>query len=257
MTSDPKNPLGMVPDPYAGDTRILPDTPCTHERRLWFRRANEIMAFLFVTEFAQKECQSKYETLIKQNQLKLETQFRLRSSDGRLATMPTGKFIGICRDGLDILSRQGFIMFYGSLETYLFELIERSYVEIGITKDILYKSLGIMMKRNWDGKFCKMSEVFSLGYNASNIVNHFKGFEMEFNGKAYEHPLLFLDELSKVRHKIVHASSIMENGKLIYFKPQEMFLARYGFCALLTEYIDALFVRRFSYQQTIINPGRA
>ena len=50
--TEPHNPLKMVSDPYSGDTFILPDTLCTDERRLWFKRTNEIIAFLMTTELA-------------------------------------------------------------------------------------------------------------------------------------------------------------------------------------------------------------
>ena len=67
VESKNKNPLKMVADPYAGDTFVLPKTLCTYERRLWFRRTNEIIAFLMTTELAIKEAKLKYEQIISQN----------------------------------------------------------------------------------------------------------------------------------------------------------------------------------------------
>ena len=90
-------------------------------------------------------------------------------------------------------------MYYGSLETYLFELLERSFPEIGVTENILDSSLEIMMGSKWrDGKFCKMRDIFGLNYKANDIKNHFSAFEMNFEGKIFKNPLLFMDELAKV-----------------------------------------------------------
>ena len=52
MNKDPENPLGMVPDPIAGDAFVFPPTKCTRERRLFFKRANDIHALLFITKHA-------------------------------------------------------------------------------------------------------------------------------------------------------------------------------------------------------------
>lgn len=209
------NPLRMVPDPYAGDTSNLPETFCTDERRLWFRRANEIIGFLAITEQALPECRDKYKQLLSEGKLQADTPFRLSSGD-RSVTMPFQSFLKGCDDGIDILCRQVFVMLYGSLETYLFELLERSLPKIGITNDVLGQSLEIMIGKKWDGKFCKMNEVFGLNYKANDLVNHFKEFELDFEGTVFKNPLLFLEELAKTRHKVVHASSILQNGKLIF-----------------------------------------
>lgn len=256
MSKDPNNPLNMLADPYAGDGFVLPETPCTEQRKSWFRRANEILGFLVTTESALKEFKIKYEQIAVQKNLKPETPFKLEFSDGRAVITPLGTLLKQCINDVDILCRQIFVMYYGSLETYLFELIERSYPEIGITEDILQSSLGIMMGSNWDGKFCKMRDVFGINYKATDIKRHFSSFEMDFEGKKFKNPLLFLDELAKVRHKIVHASSILAKGQLIYINAQ-VFHAHYMFCALLTDYIDSLFSKKFNYRRIKINPAMA
>ncbi len=256
MPINPKNPLGMIADPYAGDSFVFSETLCTEQRRLWFRRTNEIFGFLMTTELALKECKTKYEHIAIQKKLKPDTPFKLESSDGRSVVTPVSTFLKQCDNGVDVLCRQIFVMYYGSFETYLFELIERSFPEVGITEDILQSSLGIMMGSNWDGKFCKMRDVFGINYKATDIKNHFNSFEMNFEGKQFKNPLLFLDELAQVRHKIVHASSILERGQLIYINAQ-VFHSHYAFCALLTDYIDNLFSQRFNYNRIKINPAMA
>lgn len=256
MTYDPSNPMGMIPDPYSGDSFVLPETLCTDQRRLWFRRSNEIIGFLMTTELALKDCEFKYDHFASEKKLKPDTPFRLKSSDGRVLDIPIHSFLKQCANGIDILCRQVFVMLYGSLETYLFELIERSYHEIGKTEDILDLSLDIMMRRNWDGKFCKMRDEFNLNYKANELISHFKGFEMNFENKVFKNPLLFLDELAQVRHKIIHASSILEKGRLIFLNAQ-VFHAYYAFCALLTDYVDNLFAKRFGYDRVKINPAKA
>jgi hypothetical protein len=170
--------------------------------------------------------------------------------------MPTQTFLKQCASGVDVLCRQVYVMLYGSLETFLFELLERSFSEIGVTENILDLSLEVVMRKKWDGKFCKMSDVLGLNYKASDLTNHFKEFEMNFEGKVFKNPLLFLDELAQIRHRIVHASSILEKGRLIFVNA-EVFHAYYGFCALLTEYVDGLFVKKFGYERRKINPAEA
>lgn len=256
VKSENKNPLNMIADPYSGDTFVLPETLCTYERRLWFRRSNEIIAFLMTTELAIKESKSKYEQIISQNNLKPDTPMKIQSSDGRSLVCPSKTLIKQFSQGVDILCRQIFIMLYGSIETFIFQLMERSFKEIGITEKILDQSLEIMMRKKWDSKLCRMSDVFELGYRAGELKNQFSNFEMNFEGKVFKNPLNFLDELAKIRHKIIHASSILEKGKYIFINAQ-VFHAYYAFCAMLTGYIDDLFAKKFEYQRETINPAKA
>jgi len=146
MSVEPKNPLGMVPDPYAGDTFTFPDTLCTEQRRLWFRRANEIFAFLMMTEFAIKECRTRYEQIVSQKKLNANTPFKLESSDGKSVVTPLKTFLEKLGSNVDILCRQVFLMFYGSLETYLFELLELSF-----PKNWQNRKYFRLFIRNYDG----------------------------------------------------------------------------------------------------------
>lgn len=254
-TNDP-NPLGMVPDPYSGDVFVLPNTPCSEQRRAWFRRCNEIVSFLTLTELALRESRSRYGQLLGQGKLKVDTPLKISSSDGRSMILPMRAFLRQCDNGVEILCRQVFIMLYGSLETFMFELIERSFLQIGVTDEILEQSLDIMMRKKWDGKLCKLRDIFGLPYEAGNMIKHFGKFQMGFEGKTFKNPLTFLDELAQVRHRIVHASSILEKGRLIFVNAQ-VFHAYYGFCALLTDYVDDLFAAKFGYLRDNINPAEA
>ncbi len=254
MTANTDNPLDMIPDPYSGDSYVYSKTLCSEQRRVWMRRANEIIAFLMTSEFALKDSYDKHLPILLEGKKKKDTPIKIESSDGRSIVMPLHAFVRQFSDSVEVLCRQVFVMFYGSLETYLFELIERSFPEIGITDDILDRSLDIMMRKKWDGKFCKMSDVFSLDYKATSLIDHFKGFEMNFEGKTYNNPLSFLDDLAQIRHRIVHASSVLKKGKLIFVNAQ-VFHAYYAFCALLTDYIDALFSNKFGYDRKIIYPA--
>jgi len=246
-----KNPLNMVSDPYAGDSFILAETLCTEERRVWFRRTNEIIGFFMTTELAIREGIAKYEQIISK-QLKPDTPMKIESSDGRSIVLPAQTLLKQINQGIDVLCRQVFIMLYGSLETYLFQLIERSYLEIGITENILNLSLDIMMKRNWDSKLCKLRDVFGLNYKAGELNKHFSEFEMNFEGESFKNPLQFLDKLAQIRHRIVHASSILEKGRLIFINA-EVFHAYFGYCALLTEFIDDLFFDKPRFLRRINN----
>jgi len=93
MESENKNPLKMVADPYSGDTFVLPETFCTDERRLWFRRTNEIIAFLMTTELAIKEAKLRYQQILSQKKLKLDTPMKIKSSDGRSLVCPAQTLI--------------------------------------------------------------------------------------------------------------------------------------------------------------------
>lgn len=256
IESKPKNPLKMVAGPFSRDTFVLPETLCTRERRLWFRRTNEIIAFLMTSELAIKETKLKYEKIVSQEGLNPDTPMKIESSDGRSLVCPAQTLIKQFSQDVDVLCRQVFIMLYGSIETFIFQLMERSFPEIGITKNILDQSLEIMMRRKWDSKFCRMSDVFGLGYKARELKNHFADFEMNFEGKVFKNPLLFLDELAQIRHKIVHASSILEKGRLIFINAK-VFHAHFAFSAHLTEYIDSLFAAKFQFKRDKINPAKA
>lgn len=256
MTAKTTNPLGMVRDPYAGDGYILPDTACTDQRRSFFRRTKEIFKFLTISDLALKECKTKYEQLLLKNQLKPDTPLELGFSDGRFTIMLVGSFLNGCNEGIESLCRQVFVMLYGIWETYLFETLELSFPQVGISENILENSLKIMMKGNWDGKFCKMQSTLGIDYKAGDLVKYFKNFEMNFEGKKFNNPLHFLDELAKIRHRIIHASSMLDNGKPIFINAQ-VFPAFFTFFALLTEYVDSLFSEKFGYGQTKINPAEA
>jgi hypothetical protein len=210
MNDKNKNPLGMVPDPFNGNTFVLPETPCTRERRLFFRRMKEIIGFLNMASYSFQEYRKYLELLIPKLSFKEKTDMKIEWTDGRSITMPAAKMIKLTSDGNDILARQIFIMIYGSFETYLFQMFDRTYPKIGITENTLDVSLDILMKRKWDGKFNKMSEVFDVNYRAGELINHFKDVKMDFSGNLVKNPLTFLDELAQVRHRIVHASSILE-----------------------------------------------
>lgn len=147
MNDKVKNPLGMVPDPFDGKTFVLPETLCTRERRLFFQRMNEILVFLNVTSFSFLECRKNVENLIPKLPFKEKTEIKIEWKGGRAATMPARKIVKMTHDGLDILARQIFIMIYGSFETYLFQLFERTYPNIEITENTLDISIDILMKK--------------------------------------------------------------------------------------------------------------
>jgi len=256
MADKSKNPIGMVRDPFAGDGFVLPDTLCTDERKALFRRDKEIMKFLTIADLALKECKNKYEQLLSENNLKPDTPLKFGFSDGRSTIMPVRSYLDGCNEGVEFLCRQVFVMLYGSWETYLFEILERSFPQIGISENILEHSLKILMKGNWDGKFCKMQNTLGLSYKAGDLIKHFKGFEMTLEGKLFKNPFHFLDELAQIRHKIVHGSSMLDNGKPIYINAQ-VFPAYFSFFTLLTEYVDKLFSEKFNYTQLKINPAEA
>jgi hypothetical protein len=112
------------------------------------------------------------------------------------------------------------------------------------------------MLKKWDGKFCKMSDVFGLRYRAGDISKHFAQFEMNFNGTIHKNPLSFLDELAQVRHRIVHVSSILEKGKAAFIGI-DIFHGLFGFFLLLTDYVDYLFAEIYGYERPKLNSGEA
>ncbi|ODS32538.1 MAG: hypothetical protein SCARUB_02338 [Candidatus Scalindua rubra] len=247
----------MISDPFSGDTFVLPVTECTSERKLFFKRMNEIQSLLYVTKLSFDVCKKNYgENIIPKRPTKEKTSMRLAINGGNPIFLPAFKIIEITSNGIDILTRQAFIMFYGSFETYLYQLFEKSFPLIEVTENILDKSRDILMLKKWDGKFCKMNEVFDIGYKANDLVCRFNNFEMDFEGKRHKNPLHFLDELAQIRHRIVHASSILENDKLIFID-MKIFHGFFGFFFLLTDYIDSLFTKKFGYDRKKINPAEA
>ena len=250
------NPLSMQPDPYDGKTFVLPETKCTVERSQFFKRMNEILGFMYVSLLCYDEYKKHFEKVIPQLPFKDRTPIKIEWKASKSLMMPARKIVSLSKESFDILPRQIFIMVYGSFETYLFQLFERSYPLISVTKDTLDLSLGILMKKRWDGKLSKMANTFGFEYKASQIKNYFSSLEMDFNGESITNPLDFLDKLVQVRHRIVHASSIFEEGRLITidicFIPEFFF-----FLYHLTDYIDSLFAKRFGFQRIKINPADA
>ena len=256
MNKHSKNPIGMVRDPYAGDGFVFPKTNCTRERRFFIKRVNEIHALLYITKHAYDETKMIYQGRIPKLPFKNNTPIKIELATGNSTMFPASAIIRLSSDGINILTRQAFIMFYGSFETYLFQLFERSFPNIGVKQEILDRSVEILMGGKWDSKFNKMSECFGLNFKAGDLNKHFLGFELNFGGKILKSPLTFLDELAKVRHRIVHASSILEKDQLISVD-LDIFHGFYGFYLLLTDFVDFLFSKRFDYPRLEINPAKA
>ena len=246
----------MVRDAFAGDGFVFPATKSTRERRLFLKRANEIHALLYITKHSYDETNKIYQTRIRKFPKKESNFIKIELSTGNSTMFPARKILQLTADGINIITRQAFIMFYGSFETYLFQLLERSYPNIGVKEDALDRSIDILMGGKWDSKFNKMSEIFGLEFKAGALMSHFTGFELNFEGKIHKNPLSFLDELARVRHRIVHASSILEKDKLISVE-MNIFHGFYGFYFLLTDFVDSLFAGRFNYPRLDVNPAEA
>ena len=257
MSPNPENPLNMVSDSFAGDKFVLPETECTNERKQFFRRMNEIQAFLFITKLSFDVCKEKYDkVIIPKLPSKANTPIKLEMNDGNFIVTPAARIIEMTTNGINLITRQAFVMFYGSFETYLFQLFEKSFPLVGVTDNILDKSRDILMLKKWDGKFCKMNEALNIEYKASDLIKQFNAFEMDFEGKKHKNPLNFLDELAQVRHRIVHASSIIKNDRLIFIDIK-IFHGLFCFFFLLTDYVDDLFGNRFGYTRTVLKPSKA
>ncbi|MCB2182402.1 MAG: hypothetical protein KQH63_10280 [Desulfobulbaceae bacterium] len=257
MPKNLDNPLNMVPDPFAGDTFVLSETDCTDERKQFFVRMNEIQSLLFITKHSFDVCKEKYDKDIIPNlPSKANTPIKLEINGGNFIAMPAAHIIGMTTNGINLLTRQAFVMFYGSFETFLFQLFEKSFPLVGITENILDKSRDILMRKKWDGKFCKMSEAFYIEYKAGDLKKQFNSFEMEYEGEKYNNPLNFLDKLAQVRHRIVHASSILENDRLIVID-MNIFHGFFVFFFLLTDFVDNLFAKRFGYRRHRLKPIEA
>ncbi len=257
MKKDPENPLGMVPDPIAGEAFVIPPAKCTRERRLFFKRANEIHALLFITKHAYDETNKIYQQRIGKFPKGESTPIKIELNSGHSLMFPAGYILKLSADGINVLTRQAFVMLYGSFETYLFQLFERSFALIGVGEaEATDQAIEILMGGKWDSKFNRMSNVFGLDFKAGDLNRHFCGFELNFEGTLYKNPLLFMDELAKVRHRIVHASSILEKDQLISIS-MEVFHGFYAVYLLLTEFVDSLFEKRFVYPRSEINPAEA
>lgn len=250
-----KNPFGMIPDPYDGKTFVMPPTQCTEERRLFLRRTNEILGFFYVTCLSCQEYRQYFEKRVPDLPKKGNTDIKIELKSG-IAIMQADRVLKFAHESVDVLARQILVMIYGSFETYLFELFDRSYGALGITKNQLETSLDILMKRRWDGKFSKMGHVFGCEYRAGHLIGYFSGIKMDFEGKIFENPLDFLDELTQVRHRIVHASSILEKDKVIFIDINVLPVL-VAFFNKLTDYIDDIFAKRFGYERIDVNPREA
>jgi hypothetical protein len=259
MTSNSDNPLNMFTDPFAGNKFVLPPTQCSEQRKSFFMRFNEIIGFLYISSDALTKYEINYEVNIIPNlPTKSDNPMKFSLNSGECIITTPKRIIEITKNGVNILTRQLFVMCYGSFETYLYQLFERSFQIIGIKdeEEIFNRSRDILMLKKWDGKFCSINEVFAIGYKAGELNKYFSNFNMHFEAKKYNNPLNFLDELAQVRHRIVHASSILEKDKMIFID-MKMFNGLLGFFFRLTDYVDSLFAKKFGYTQQKIDPAKA
>lgn len=91
------------------------------------------------------------------------------------------------------------------------------------------------MKKRWDGKLSKMAHTFGFEYKASQLKDHFSNLVMDFNGERITNPLDFLDKLVQIRHRVVHASSIFEEGRLINIDIN--FIPEFFFSSIISQII--------------------
>lgn len=256
MKKDLENPLAKVFNPIS-EKFVMPVTKCTFERRLFFRRINEISALLFITKRSYDEMNKIYQSYIRKMPAKENTRIKLELNTGNSIEFPAKLILNITNDGINILTRQHFVMFYGSFETYLYQLVEKSFTVRGIAEDqITERSIDLLMGGKWDSKFNKISNEFRLDFKAGELNQLFTGFNLDFEGKIFKNPLFFMDELAKVRHRIVHASSILDTNKLILIDIN-IFHGLYDFYFLLTDFIDSLFEKTFCYPRHDVNPAEA
>ncbi len=256
MTSKQRDFTRLVPDPYPGEGYVFPTTLCSDERRLWFRRNNEILGFFRIVHHVLQRTAIDLRKKRGERVLEPETIMKISGTYSWALITSAQRYHDLSVESVEILARQVFVMLYGSLETYLLQLLERSFAQIGHADNVLDRSLDILMKRRWDGKFCAMRDAFSLDYQASHLIDHFRGFGMVLELKTYANPLEFLDELAKIRHRIVHASSISQHGQMIFING-EIFPFAHAFYALLTDYVDSLFCTRFRFDRRTLDPGSA
>jgi hypothetical protein len=125
---------------------------------------NEILGFLYVTTFSYSECGKNIGKIIPKLPFGDKTDIKIEFKNGRSIVTPARQIVAMTKGGLDILARQVFIMIYGSFETYLFQIFDRSYPKIRVSENPLDVSMGILMRKKWDGKFCKMRDVFGVAY---------------------------------------------------------------------------------------------
>ena len=265
---DANNPLKMVKDPLCGDVLVLGDSFCTVQRRQWFRRSNEILAFQMVAVYALKECDRDISERIPQLPHKDATPLAIDMNGHRIEA-PARRIVQAAKGGVDVVARQVFAMSYGSFETYLLQLMTQSFPLVGREHDVSDESVKMLIGKSWRSKFAKMDSTLGLGHKDGELVAHFAGFNMRCLRSDFKHPLDFMSRIGEIRHRIVHASSIIDadftekyphtramQGKSVGIKldtNHEM----YAFYALLTDYIDDLFARRFGFDRQLVNPATA
>ena len=72
-------------------------------------------------------CKEKYEAIIPKLPEKSNTPMKLEMNGDNFIAMPAARIIEMTTNGINLLTRQAFVMFYGSFETYLFQLFEKSF----------------------------------------------------------------------------------------------------------------------------------
>jgi hypothetical protein len=253
MKTKPRYPLAFVPDPFAKDSFTLPKMLCTPARESFTKRTQEILAFSLITEASLDRCEEFFreQIAVPKAETKADILYEIKSSLGHYSVTLTAS--GVRRraeDAVRILRRQVFVMLYGSFETYLHQIFECAFTDLDTKEDSLDAFRILLMKKKWDGKFCSMRHVFGVDYKSSDLMRHFRDFEMRFGNQGYKDPLRFLDRLAQVRHKIVHASSILSDSELVRIGG-EVFLPMFAFYILLTDYVDDLFSKKFGFPRNL------
>jgi hypothetical protein len=155
MNTDLQNPLGLIPIRFQASVHF-PPTKCSRKKAI-FKRTNEIHALLFITKHAYDETSKIYHQRIEKLPKRENTPIKLELNAGHSLMFPAGHILGLTNDGINILTRQTFVMLYGSFETYLYQLFERSFAILGVPEDErIDRSIEILMGGKWDSKFNKM-----------------------------------------------------------------------------------------------------
>lgn len=257
------NPMKMIQGPYG--LYILPPTQCSEFRENFFRRGNQIIGFyVSISTYSEKGLQlSKVEEL--RSRYKDSTPIPIGGFPGRSIVINYGQLKKLFSDAGTHLTNQVFLMIYGNFEAYLIGVVQKALLEISKPNGEI-EVANFLSGKKWEGKFSKLTQEFKVDLGGNRLKNKFASFEMEFLGEKYSNPIVFLDALTALRHRLVHSNGrvdgllisqfpklSLKKGDLVSFQLGIPIDFHLFFCHL-TEVVDDLFSARFNWKQNTLKP---
>lgn len=258
------NPLGMQWDNGLG-TYILPAQDCTEHRREFLRRGNQILSsYMGLLGLAQLG-RGSMGSVAAASGLDDQTPIKIGLGNGQEMNVRLGRLRGSWQNLVDQLTSQVLVTLYGSLEAYVYDVAAAGLRERGrpaSTQDLL----DLLGQRQWPGKIDRLQQELGPKLGSGARRAHFTGLQMDLNGVTYSDPAEFLEQIARLRHRLVHYLGRVDQeyanthpgvplkvGEVLRF-PSEYPALLHCFLVHFTDFVDKAFAAEFGWTQTKEKP---